>query len=52
MKKQSQRSNESGIREGDEDNGDAYMNDDDEMDAILQRELEGVEVENLENSIE
>ena len=31
---------------------DAYMNEEDEMNDILQRELEGVEVENLENSIE
>ena len=44
----SQRSNESGIREGGQGGNfeDAYMNEDEEMDQIMQRELEGVEVEN------
>ena len=46
--KMSQRSNESGIREGGQGGNfeDAYMNEDEEMDQIMQRELEGVEVEN------
>lgn len=54
-KKQSQQgSNESGIREGGHGDNcdDVFMNEDDEMDDILQRELGEVDNENIENSIE